>query len=583
MESSPQRESQTDKPKVHRYRINTELLKLGMFIAELDRPWLDTPFLIEGLLLSGQDELLTLRKICHYVYVDLEKSNSDVVEDILRACKATLNRDAPTRHLNSLANARSIIREEASAPAEAQDPAEIKRIARLKTNKKIEQAFDKARDRSVDDEFGDDANNSKSAKGRRRYQSRSDTTVSKETRGKFTGLVKAIAQDLSEGDSLADRAIGWVKDLFGTRVDPVEAAAHNKKVRQEIRTDLLKTVGPDASQRIKFVTYQDRSSAIEEAPKAKIIFTKNEQTLGNLLTDIRNGKVPQIQHVSESVDQMVESMVDNPDALLWIARMREEHLTTYNHGVKVGLYMVALGRHLGFPRKELATLGLIGMLADVGKTRLPKALLEKPGMLSPAEFIIAKEHVRLGLDALKETGRLLPEVELGISQHHERMDGSGYPRGLVGDDISIYGRMAAIADCFSALITPRPYANPQAPQEALMSLYEWGDKSLHLPLIEQFIQAVSIFPVGSMVELSSAEIAVVLAHNRARRLEPKVLLLTWPDKTPLATPIERDLLMQPRDVNNKPIRIVRGLPAGAYGLKIRDYYGSEIAAANNLF
>jgi HD-GYP domain-containing protein (c-di-GMP phosphodiesterase class II) len=588
MESSSHRQNKApsvDKTTSYRYRLDSSLLKLGMFVAELDRPWIDTPFLIEGLLLADDQELSTLRKICHYVYVDLDKSLERVVQDILRAHKTTQENHSSTSNPSSLVRTRTIIKEQKNPVPDtaAFNVIEEKRKARLRADKKIEMAFDKVR--AVGQPVDDDANDEPQGKGRRRYQARSDLSISRETRGKFSGLVKSIAslEPEDKGDSFADRAIQWVKDRFLTKIDPTEEAARNKKVRQAIRVDLVKSLGKDAAQKIKFVTYKDDVAAIEEIPKAKIVFSKSEETLTRLLTDIKGGKVPAIDSVRESVDEMVDSMVNNPDALLWIARLREEHSATYNHGVKVGLYMVALGRHLGFPRQELANLGLIGMLADVGKTRLPKALLEKPGMLSPAEYLIAKEHVRLGLDALKETGQLAPEVELGIAQHHERMDGSGYPKGLSGDDISIYGRMAGIADCFGALITPRPYANPQAPQEALMSLYEWGEKSLHLPLIEQFIQAVSVFPVGSMVELSSGEICVVLAHNRARRLEPKVLILTWPDKTPIGTPIERDLMMQPRDVNNRPIRITRGLPAGAYGLKIRDYYGSEIAAANNLF
>jgi HD-GYP domain-containing protein (c-di-GMP phosphodiesterase class II) len=132
--------------------------------------------------------------------------------------------------------------------------------------------------------------------------------------------------------------------------------------------------------------------------------------------------------------------------------------------VKVSLYLIALGRHLGFPRRELSNLGMIGMLADVGKTRLPHALLEKPGMLTPAEYNVVKEHVRLGLEALLPSVALAPAIIQGIAQHHERLDGSGYPKGLKGDEIGIYGRMAAIADSFAALITARAYANASAPR-----------------------------------------------------------------------------------------------------------------------
>jgi hypothetical protein len=142
--------------------------------------------------------------------------------------------------------------------------------------------------------------------------------------------------------------------------------------------------------------------------------------------------------------------------------------------------------------------------------------------------------------------------------------------------------MAAIADSFAALITPRAYANPLPPQEALMNLYEWAGTSFHEPLVEQFVQAVGVFPVGSLVELSSGEVAIVVAHNRVRRLEPRVLVLTWPDKSPLATPTESDLLMQGKASGAERLRIMRGLASGAYGLKLRDYYMTEVAKANGL-
>ena len=562
-----------------RFRISCEYLIEGMFVAELDRPWLDTPFLIEGILVTDPQELATFKRICHYVYVDLDKSNKDVVSEIARAHRLTESHQSGNSHLMAVTKLRSSV-EVSNNYSTAENAEDTKRKARLQTNRKIHAAFEKVRG------DWDDVHNESDvkSKGRRRFQTRNDTKVTQETRGKFTGLVRSIADDVTYEETLADRAVQWVKDLFGGKASPDELAAQNKKVRHAIRQDLLQSKGlsADGRAKVRFVTYPDKVSAADETPRALKAFGSGEMVLGQLIQDIRNGKVPAVESVKIVVDEMVDSMIDNPDALLWIARLREDHVVTYNHGVKVGLYMVALGRHLGFPRKELSTLGLIGMLADVGKTRLPRALLDKPGMLSSNEYAIAKEHVKLGIEALKETGQLTPEVELGISQHHERMDGSGYPSGLKGHEISVYGRMAAIADCFAALITPRAYANPQPPQEALMTLYEWGEKSLHQPLVEQFVQAVSVFPVGSMVELTSGEICVVLAHNRVKRLEPKVLVLTWPDKTPLATPVERDLMANPRDFNNKPIRIARGLAAGAYGLKLRDYYGTELAAANSL-
>ena len=332
----------------------------------------------------------------------------------------------------------------------------------------------------------------------------------------------------------------------------------------------------------KLVRYAEQTSVVQELPRARRSLNEGEGILQRVIKDVKSGAIPQVEKVQEAVTDMVDSMVDNPDALMWVARLRDEDASTYNHGVRVALYMIALGRHVGFPKEQLSHLGMIGMLADVGKIKLPRALLEKPGMLKPAEYSIVKEHVRLGLEALTQTGPLPAEVAEGIAQHHERLDGSGYPKGLAGDDIGVYGRIAGIADCFAAMISSRPYANAQAPQDALMNMYQWAGTSFQEALVEQFVQSVGVFPVGGLIELNSGEIAVVVAQNRVKRLEPKVLLLTWPDKRPLARPVERDLFRNGRDEQGRQIRIARGLPAGAYGLKLRDFYADEIAHANEL-
>ena len=131
------------------------------------------------------------------------------------------------------------------------------------------------------------------------------------------------------------------------------------------------------------------------------------------------------------------------------------------------------------------------------------------------------------------------------------------------------------------MITPRPYANASSAQEALLSLYEWGGSSFSATMIEQFVQAIGVFPVGSLVDLSNGEVAAVVAHNRFRRLEPKVLVLTSPDKSPLATPIERDLFELGKSSRDR-LRIMRGLRMNTFGLKLRDYYQSESAPVDEL-
>jgi len=342
----------------------------------------------------------------------------------------------------------------------------------------------------------------------------------------------------------------------------------------ELDRELERILPPGASR----VTYRERSTVAEELPRAQKALALSARALETLMADVEQQREIPLETAREAVGDMVTSMLDNPDAMLWVAQIREAHMATYQHGVRVSLYMIAVGRSLGLPREMIEALGLIGILADVGKTRVPRALLDKPGMLTPVEFRIAKDHVRLGLKALEADMPLAPEVRAGIAEHHERLDGSGYPRGLKGAEISLWGRIAGIADCFAALITDRPYAKAMAAQDALMNLYQWADTSFHGPLVEQFVQSVGVFPVGSLVELSNGEVAIVLAHNRARRLEPRVIIVADAQKRPIAEPFERDLFKQAAVKGAKPLRIQRGLAAGAYGLKPQDFYADEALA-----
>lgn len=552
-----------------RYRIAVQDLRLNMFVVELDRPWLDTPFLLQGFLIDDQVELDTLARYCNYVYVDLELSSPSVAMDI-RVADANFGRLSETRPMpNAIVHEpptspTTIIHAHSApnsvpapaAPAPLEPPMRRSRSASA-AKKPLE--YEEPRTRIL---------GAATPQPPRRYKPRTDASVSRETRQRFRQMVKQTANSPKDNDQgMLERMLFWITDHL----------AQSRELEQHRRT--IQQIPELKGSGIKLTRYEVRRPMEAELPRARHAFKSGETALNALIEDIRHGNTLDMDAVAGAVDSMVDSVLDNPDAMMWIARLREEDIQVYHHGVRVALYLVALGRHLGFPRQELSYLGQIGMLADVGKTKIPRALLEKPGLLSAAEFGLVKEHVNLSLHILNSGPALPPQVLQGISQHHERIDGSGYPNQLKGDKISIYGKMAAIADSFAALITPRPYAKASAPQDALMNLYEWSGTSFHEPLVEQFVQAIGVFPVGSLVELSSGEVAVVIAHNRVRRLEPRVLVLSEPDKTPLEVPIERDLYQESKDSRGrqkKSLRIVRGLPAGTHGFKLQDYYLDEV-------
>jgi len=547
-----------------RLRIAVSELEFGLYVAELDRPWLDTPFLLQGFLADSQIELDTLRKFCSYVYIDLELSDA-VVAAKWRSSQST----GSVRHETAAA-----LNADLTGPkSRVKKPVLVESVTPL--------------DAELSDDQDDDARTAtadrstlienRRAGSNRSFRARTDPRVSDETRQRFREFVRATAishpVDDAEGNVFG-RIANWLRN----RLIEGQQQDGDAKSKDSHRTQAIADLLPDG---VSPVVYRDTKSIETELPRARLAFAKSESVMQDIFRNIKAGEAPDIAAVATCVDDMVESMAANPDAMMWVARLRDEDINTYHHGVKVSLYLIALGRHLGIPKAQLADLGLIGMLADVGKIKLPRSLLAKPGMLSPAEFELVKGHVALGLSALEGSTGLTTAVLQGIAQHHERLDGSGYPNGLKNEQIGVYGRMTAIADSFSAMITPRPYANAASAQETLLSLYEWGGTSFSAPLIEQFVQAVGVFPVGSLVELSNGEVAVVVAHNRVRRLEPKVLVLTWPDKSPLAKPIERDLFEMGKSSRNR-LRIMRGLRMNAFGLKLRDYYQTETAQTDEL-
>jgi len=231
-----------------------------------------------------------------------------------------------------------------------------------------------------------------------------------------------------------------------------------------------------------------------------------------------------------------------------------------------------LGRHLGLPRDLLDSLCTIGLLLDIGKVKITKALLQKKGRLTSEEFEIVKNHVQHSIDILNETPGWHPDILQGIKQHHERENGSGYPAGLSGNEICLFGRMAAVADSFSALTNPRSYAEIVPAYEALQTLSIFNSELYQPSMVEQFIQAIGVFPVGSIVELSSGEVAVVISHSKVRRLKPRVLIISDSNKRKSSQPTSLDLLYQHQLSDNKELYIQRGLPMGAFGLDAREFY-----------
>jgi HD-GYP domain-containing protein (c-di-GMP phosphodiesterase class II) len=456
-------------------QLKTTAVKVGMFVAEIDRPWLDTPFLLQGFLIEDEDQLGELRKHCELVSVDRERSRAGVLPDHVA--------EEPEESERSLL---TLDRQAQAAPAPA--PTRTGLFDRLLGA------------------FG--------------------------SRGEYASLGGDVEDD-----------------------GPPPEIVHHDFIPHSVE-----------------LKYHPRTRSFQdEVEPATQVFAQSSDFTRQIFSDIENGKPLAIDGLQDVMTGMVDSMLRNPDALMWVAHLKQEHSATYAHDLQVAVHLVAFGRNLNLPKPMLDQLCMLGLLLDIGKTRLPAELLAKPGRMTPEEFAWAKAHVKLGLDLLRETPNLHSDILEGIGQHHEREDGTGYPNALSSGSISLYGRMAGIVDTFVAMTNERPYAKAEPALDTLRKMTVMSQDLFHKPLVEQFIQSVGVFPVGSLVELSNGEVAVVIKQNKVRRLQPRVLVICGPDKVPSASFRVMELLYQ-ADKDANRVYIARGLTAGAYGLDAHEYY-----------
>ncbi len=222
--------------------------------------------------------------------------------------------------------------------------------------------------------------------------------------------------------------------------------------------------------------------------------------------------------------------------------------------------MIAFGRFLQCSGEQLDLLGLAGLLLDIGKINVPNAILQKQGALTADEFELAKTHVLQSVELLRAAPELPRGLEDIVLQHHERLDGSGYPRQLRGDQLTLGDKIAGMVDNYSALTSVRPYAAQASPSSALSLLHKMRGRLFDAALVEQFIQCIGVYPVGSTVELNTGEIGVVIAQNPVRRLQPRVMVILDGSGKPLAHRRILDLIKEPKAKADEPYRIQRTLP-----------------------
>jgi HD-GYP domain-containing protein (c-di-GMP phosphodiesterase class II) len=273
-----------------------------------------------------------------------------------------------------------------------------------------------------------------------------------------------------------------------------------------------------------------------------------------------------LQNIKKAVEPMVDSVIRNPDACLWWITMRPAANYNNDAALRASVYAVVLGRQLGLPRRELYLLAIGGLLFDIGKLRMDDSILQADRKLTAEELAHIQRHVEAGLQLLQRSGLKDPEIIDFIANHHERLDGSGYPKGLGGDHIPPFGRIAGLVDCYNAITSSRRYASIKSPAEAINQLYKLKGVHFHKDLIEEFIQAIGVYPVGALVELSTGEVAIVVAQSRTRRLRPIVLVLLDGNKQPCRGGVYIVLEKTTHSADGRKLDIVKNLEPNAYDI-----------------
>lgn len=405
--------------KPYETRIAIDGLGLKMYVSRLDRPWIESPFLLEGLLVETQEELEKLRKLCRHVYVDVTRG------------------EAPDRRF----------------------------------------------------------------------------------------------------------------------VEPEEAPAARKADPFAIELDALNTTQWQTTTRVEV-----------ELPAAEKAQHHLERGIERMMTDLHDGREIDLQNVREGVGVMIDSVTRNPSAFAWLKAIRQKSNYTYQHALGSSVWAASFGRHLGMNRQEIDDLAFAGLMFDVGKASLPVELLAKDGAYDEEDWRQMRGHVEASVEILERTPGVSQRTIQAVATHHERHDGSGYPRGLKGAQIPIFGRLIGLIDSYDAMTSARPYAMGRTAHQAVMELYNVRDILFQSDLVEQFIQTCGVYPTGSLVELSDGRVGVVTAVHDIKRLRPNVMLLLDAAKQPLPEFVAVDLSQVGSDDKGKPLTIKRGLPERAFGI-----------------
>jgi putative nucleotidyltransferase with HDIG domain len=401
-------------------------VKKGMYVSELDRPWLDTPFLFQGFRITNKDEIEQIGQICDFVFVDTEKSTIPV-----------------------------------------------------------------------------------------------------------------------------------------TRAQPGSASSRPRPKKQSIAKIIKKPLPYTAKFEEEFTT-------------ARECYQLAGEELGRLFDDVRMGKSLEIEGARATVTSMVDSILRQPDALVLLASLGNKDKSLVTHALSVCTLSLAFGRSLGFEADALVNLGLGALLHDIGEIKIPDQVLANVVNASEEERALIEGHADIGAMMLKKLDNLPDNVIAIVQDHHERADGSGYPGQLTGGEISIHTKIVSIVNTYDNILNGINGYESMSVDDTLKSIYAWRRDLFDELLVEKFIQCVGIYPLGSVVELRTGQVGIVISSRPDARLFPKIMLIRDAHREPVEPPKMINLALFKEKLDTDDFEIKRLVEGHHYGIDVRQYILREL-------
>ena len=318
------------------------------------------------------------------------------------------------------------------------------------------------------------------------------------------------------------------------------------------------------------ITYVNKLPAHRELENAAVAYKDAKNMISSIMLSVRLGRTFDMKDVTETVQGVVESIMSNPEAMRWLALIKNADEYTAEHCLRVCVLSVSLGRSIGLSEYELEELGISGFLHDIGKAKIPNSILNKPGRFSEEEFEIMKTHAAHGKNILVSQKGVPPSAIDAAHAHHERPDGKGYPRQLSSHQITQFSSIVSIVDAYDAITSERVYQKSRSSIEALRIIYDGKGTHFDEEIAERFIKMVGIYPNGHIAELTTGEVGIVIRSNNTNRLKPKILMVRDANGHKCQERVI-DMASDPKDTEDRLVKIKNLHPSGAFGIDLASY------------